>query len=109
MLSIYACTLLICAASLVAGRAILALLGARRPAWLSGATGFAALVVVAPLLLRLPGPRDDRGGHHRRSPLIAAAAIVACATCAPRGRRAPVAAGGGRGADRRRRSPASRS
>src|SRR4051812_40240509 len=55
MLSIYACTLLICAASLVAGRAILALLGTRRPPWISGATGFAALVVAAPLLLRLPG------------------------------------------------------
>ena len=55
MLSIYACTLLICAASLVAGRAILALLGRERPAWLSGATGFAALVVAAPLLIRLPG------------------------------------------------------
>jgi len=55
MISIYACTLAICAASLVCGRAILALLGRERPAWLAGATGFAALVIAAPLLLRLPG------------------------------------------------------
>ena len=37
MLSIYACTLLICAASLVVGRAILALLGARAPGLALGA------------------------------------------------------------------------
>ena len=55
MLSIYACTLLICAASLAVGRAILVALGRPRPAWLSGVTGFAALVVAAPLLIRLPG------------------------------------------------------
>ena len=55
MLSIYACTLLICGSSVVYGRAILILLAARRPPWMSAVTGFAALVVVAPLLLRLPG------------------------------------------------------
>ncbi len=55
MLSIYACTLLICAASLAVGRAILVALGRPRPPWLSGVTGFAALVVAAPLLIRLPG------------------------------------------------------
>ena len=55
MLSIYACTLLICGSSVIYGRAILILLGARRPPWMSAVTGFAALVVVAPLLLRLPG------------------------------------------------------
>ena len=55
MLAIYACTLLIVLASLAIGRAILVALGGPRPAWLSGATGFAALVVIAPLLLRLPG------------------------------------------------------
>ena len=55
MISIYACTLLIVAASLAIGRAILVALGGPRPAWLSGATGFAALVIVAPLLLHLPG------------------------------------------------------
>ncbi|MGH2987048.1 MAG: hypothetical protein ACRDLO_10225 [Solirubrobacterales bacterium] len=71
MLEIYASTALILAASLLIGRAILGLLGThttnshasggavrRRPgtlAWLAGATGFAALVVVAPFLVRLPG------------------------------------------------------
>ena len=55
MLSIYACTLLICAASLAVGRAILVALGRPRPPWLSGGYGFAALVVAAPLLIRLPG------------------------------------------------------
>jgi len=55
MLSIYACSLLICAASLAIGRAILVALGGPRPAWLSAATGFAALVIAAPLLIRLPG------------------------------------------------------
>ncbi len=75
MLSIYACALLICAASLVAGRAILALLGRRRPAWLSGATGFAALVVVAPLLLRLPG-RSTTAAVIVGVALVAAALIV---------------------------------
>jgi hypothetical protein len=76
MLSIYACTLLICAASLVAGRAILALLGTRRPPWISGATGFAALVVISPLLLRLPG-RSTTAAVIVGLALIAAAAIVA--------------------------------
>lgn len=55
MLSIYACTLLICGSSLAFGRAILSVLGARRPPWMSAVTGFAALVILAPLLLRLPG------------------------------------------------------
>jgi hypothetical protein len=55
MVAVYACTLLIVLASLAIGRAILVALGGPRPAWLSGATGFAALVVIAPLLLRMPG------------------------------------------------------
>src|SRR5688572_17970575 len=76
MLSIYACTLLICAASLVAGRAILALLGARRPAWISGATGFAALVVVSPFLLRLPG-RATTAAVILGLALLAASMVVA--------------------------------
>ncbi|HEY8000437.1 MAG TPA: hypothetical protein VID76_00785 [Solirubrobacterales bacterium] len=75
MLSIYACTLLIAGASLVVGRAILALLGQRRPAWLSAATGFAALVVAAPLLLRLPG-RATTAAVLLGIAVIAAAAIA---------------------------------
>jgi hypothetical protein len=71
VLEIYASTALILAASLLIGRAILGLLGGhttnshasggavrhrpRTPAWLAAATGFAALVVVAPFLVRLPG------------------------------------------------------
>ena len=73
MLSIYACTLLICAASLAVGRAILVALGRPRPAWLSGVTGFAALVVAAPLLIRLPGRATTA------AILIGLAALVAAA------------------------------
>jgi hypothetical protein len=47
--------LLIVVASFVAGRALLFAFGRRRPTWLSGAVGLAALVVLAPLLIRLPG------------------------------------------------------
>ncbi len=55
MLAIYANTALIVLASLVIGRAILALGGWPRPAWLSGATGLSALIVLSPFLIRLPG------------------------------------------------------
>jgi hypothetical protein len=47
--------LLIVAASLAAGWVLLALLGESRPTPLAGALGFAALTVVCPLLIRLPG------------------------------------------------------
>jgi hypothetical protein len=47
--------LLIVVASFVAGRVLLFAFGRRRPTWLSGAVGLAALVVLAPLLIRLPG------------------------------------------------------
>jgi hypothetical protein len=75
MISIYACTLAICAASLIGGRAILALLGRDRPAWLSAATGFAALVVVTPFLLRLPG-RSTTAAIVLGLALIAAAVVA---------------------------------
>ncbi len=55
MIAIYACTLLVLASSLAIGRAILIALGGPRPAWMSGVTGFATLVIVAPFVLRLPG------------------------------------------------------
>lgn len=42
-------------ASLVAGHATLALLGARRPTWLAAAVGFAVLTVLAGVAVRLPG------------------------------------------------------
>jgi hypothetical protein len=55
MIAVYATALLILGASLAIGWALLSLLGERRPTVLSGAVGFAALVVVCPLLVRLPG------------------------------------------------------
>jgi hypothetical protein len=55
VLAIYATALAIVLASLAIGRAILLLAGWPRHAGLSGALGLAALVVVAPFLLRLPG------------------------------------------------------
>src|SRR5687767_3046461 len=55
MIAILGTALLFIALSLIWGRALLHLLGQRRPTWVSGAVGFAALIVVAPLLIRLPG------------------------------------------------------
>ena len=55
MLSVYASAAAILLASLVLGRALLHLLGRTEATWLSGAVGFAALIVAAPLLIRLPG------------------------------------------------------
>ena len=55
MFEIYASALVVTGASLLVGTAILRVLGWPGSAWLAGATGFAALVVVAPFLVRLPG------------------------------------------------------
>jgi hypothetical protein len=55
MLGVYASAAAILLASLVFGSALLHLLGRSAPTWLSGAIGFAALCVVCPLLIRLPG------------------------------------------------------
>jgi hypothetical protein len=55
MIAVYVTALLILGASVVLGWALLALLGERRQPLLSGAVGFAALVVICPLLVRLPG------------------------------------------------------
>src|SRR5215207_5893005 len=55
MLAIYAAALVICAASLIAGRAVLVALGRREWTWLSAPVGLAALVVVAQPLVRAPG------------------------------------------------------
>ena len=101
MLSIYACTALILSrlARRSAG-AILLLLAGRGPRWLSGATGFATLVVAR----AVPGPA---AGARRRPPrsllgllVIAGGASLVVAT-APRRRRRDlgrcgVAAVGGR-------------
>ena len=55
MIAVYACAVLICAASLVAGRALLVVMGRREWTWLAAPVGFAALIVVAQPLARLPG------------------------------------------------------
>jgi hypothetical protein len=81
MVAIYACALLIVLASLAIGRAILIGLGGPRPAWLSGATGFAALVVISPLLLRLPGRATT-------ALIVVALITIACAWVALRDLRA---------------------
>jgi len=55
MLVAIALALLIVLLSLLAGRLVLHALGATEPTWLAGAVGFAALMIVAPLAIRLPG------------------------------------------------------
>jgi hypothetical protein len=55
MLAILAAAALVCAASLIAGRAVLVAFGRREWSWLSGPVGLALLVVVAQPLTRLPG------------------------------------------------------
>ncbi|MDQ3728626.1 MAG: hypothetical protein M3355_03440 [Actinomycetota bacterium] len=59
-------------ASVVVGRALMLALGWRRPEWVAGAVGFAALVTAAPFAVRLPG----RG---LTAAIILALAVVACA------------------------------
>lgn len=82
MFAIFASALLILLTSLLLGRAMLAVLRWPSPAWLSGAVGFAALVVVAPFLVSLPG----RGVT--AAVLLAAALVVAAiATVRLEGRR----------------------
>lgn len=50
-----AVALILVLASVVIGRALMLALGWRRPEWVAGAVGFAALVTVAPFAVRLPG------------------------------------------------------
>jgi len=105
VLEIYASTVLILAASLLIGRAILVQLGRGQLMWLSGATGFAALVVIAPFLVRLPGRATtaaivvgvlcvlaavaiarearERSTRHEWLLGVAAAAIVVCLATLP--------------------------
>jgi hypothetical protein len=71
MLAILAAAGLICAASLIAGRALFVAFGRREWTWLSGPVGLAALVVVAQPLVRLPG----RG---TTAAVALAVALVAC-------------------------------
>ena len=55
MLAILASAALLCAASLVVGRALLVAFGRPEWTWLSGPVGLAVLVVIAQPLVRLPG------------------------------------------------------
>lgn len=77
MLGTYASAALICAASLLAGRALLSLAGRSAWSWLEPGVGFAALLAVAGLLARAPG-------HGTSSTLGAAILIVAAAAVASR-------------------------
>lgn len=55
MIEIYASAVVICLASLVAGQGLLVLVGVRRSSWIAPALGFAALLIVSRLAIRLPG------------------------------------------------------
>lgn len=55
MLISLALAVLILGLCMGAGRVVLHALGASRPTWLAGAVGFAALIIAAGLLVRLPG------------------------------------------------------
>jgi hypothetical protein len=82
--------LVILAASVIAGRALLRAFGRDRPTWMQGSIGFALLVVLAPLLIRLPGRATT-------ATIIIAIALVAALAVMRRGFFAPnTEAGGGR-------------
>jgi hypothetical protein len=55
VIAVWAVAALVCAASVIAGRALLAALGRREWSWLAAPVGLAALVIVAQPLVRLPG------------------------------------------------------
>ena len=55
MLGTYASAALICAASLLVGRAVLSISGRREWSWLEPAVGFGALITATGLLSRVPG------------------------------------------------------
>ncbi|HEX7293312.1 MAG TPA: hypothetical protein VF259_02095 [Solirubrobacterales bacterium] len=55
MIATYASAALICAASLLVGRAVLSLAGRREWTWLEPAVGFASILVVTGALARAPG------------------------------------------------------
>jgi hypothetical protein len=71
MIATYASAALICAVSLLVGRAVLSLAGRREWSWLEPAVGFGAVLTVTGLLARAPG--------HGTSATLGAAALVAVA------------------------------
>jgi len=74
MIATYASAALICAASLLVGRALLAVAGQRAWSWLEPAVGFGAIVSVAGLLARAPG--HGSGATLGVLALLVAAALV---------------------------------
>ena len=71
MIGTYASAALICAASLLVGRALLSVAGRERWSWLEPAVGFAAILTVTGVLARAPG--------HGTSASLGAAALVVLA------------------------------
>jgi len=71
MIATYASAALICAVSLLVGRAVLSLAGRREWSWLEPAVGFGAVLSVTGLLARAPG--------HGTSATLGAAALVVVA------------------------------
>jgi hypothetical protein len=71
MIATYASAALICAVSLLVGRAVLSLAGRREWSWLEPAVGFGAVLTVTGLLARAPG--------HGTSATLGAAALVVVA------------------------------
>jgi hypothetical protein len=55
MIATYASAALICAVSLLVGRAVLSLAGGREWSWLEPAVGFGAVLTATGLLARAPG------------------------------------------------------
>jgi hypothetical protein len=79
MIGTYASAALICAGSLLVGRAILSLAGRRAWSWLEPAVGFGAILTVTGVLARAPG--------HGTSATLGVAALVVVAAVVAYGRR----------------------
>jgi len=71
MIGTYASAALVCAVSLLVGRAVLSLAGRRERSWLEPAVGFGAVLTVTGLLARAPG--------HGTSATLGVVALVAAA------------------------------
>jgi hypothetical protein len=81
MIGTYASAALICAVSLLVGRAILSLAGRREWTWLEPAVGFGAVLTATGLVARAPG-------HGTSSTLALALLILVAAAILWRGGRA---------------------
>jgi hypothetical protein len=90
MIGTYASAALVCAASLLVGRAVLSLAGRSERSWLEGAVGLGAILTVTGLLARAPG-RGTTATVGLVALLVAAGVVLARA----RGRRTDGASSGG--------------